>query len=248
MPNFNGNGGGGEKDRRRALDRLPEKMKDEQKAVDRKAADRKLAKDGPLQPFEPRCKVCTHPNRRWIERMILEGHTDSAIERSFSDDPNNSCPRRSVANHREKGHMGIQEAAIRAIIEEEARLEGRHFEEGVRDVLSKKAMFEVMMRQAYKDAVVDKVTTIEPRDMIQMAKIIGEWEQGAATAAVEEARMQMQIMLQAIKNIFGPAEQIQLGREIKRLRKMDGIAIEVEAEFEEPKQLEYVDATVQDSN
>jgi hypothetical protein len=109
-------------------------------------------------------------------------------------------------------------------------------------------MFEVMMRQAYKDAVVDKVTTIEPRDMIQMAKIIGEWEQGAATAAVEEARMQMQIMLQAIKNIFGPAEQIQLGREIKRLRKMDGIAIEVEAEFEEPKQLEYVDATVQDSN
>lgn len=243
-PNFgnNGNGNGGA-DRRRALDRLPEKMKAEEKAETRKDLEVRQKRAAPARYYESRCKVCNSQHRNWVEKMIMLGQTPSAIERAFEGNLDGEIPRRSVATHK-KEHMAIEDAAMAALIEQEAQIEGLNIEEGIRDTLTKKAMFEIMMRKAYKDAV-EGTTTIEPRDMIQMAKIIGEWEQGSATAAVEEARLQIQIFMQAIKSVFGPDEQVILGREVKRLRKMDGVSRELELALE-PRKLEpaYVDAEV----
>lgn len=242
-PNFNnGSNGNGGADRRRALDRLPEKMKAEEKADKRAEEVVKYKRGAPARFYESRCKVCTSPHRQWVEKMIMLGQTPSAIERSFQDDPEGGVPRRSITKHKNE-HMAIEDAAMAALIEHEAKIEGLSIEEGVRDTLTKTAMFEIMMRRAYKDAI-DGTTTIEPRDMIQMAKILGEWEQGSATAAVEEARLQIQIFMQAIKSVFGPEEQVLLRREVARLRKMDGISREIELALEPKKLLEYVDAEV----
>jgi hypothetical protein len=243
MPSFNGNGDYKEAARRRALERLPEKMQAEQKSAERKEVAVRQSRAAPARFTENRCKVCTSPHRNWVENMIGLGHSPSAIERAFQGNPEGEIPRRSVATHSEK-HMDIQDTAMRAIIEQEARLEGRNFDEGMRDLLTKKSMFEIMMRKAFKD-VQDGTTTVEPRDMIQMAKILGEWETGSAAAAVEEYKVQMHIFLTAIKNVFGPEDQIILGREVKRLRKLEGLGGKVEEVLNRPQlEPEYVDATI----
>lgn len=220
MPDFKKDSDG-EAERKRALARLPENMKEEARADTRTAIEKAQKRGAPPKIIEPRCKVCTHPNRQWIEKMIVLGETPTAISRAFehTDEP---VPRRSVSNHQKEGHLDLRDAALRAVIESEAELEGRNHEEGVRDILTKRGVFEVMFRKGYEDVVNGNIT-VEPRDMIQMARVMAEWESQAALAAVDEARLQVQIFTQAIRNTWTPEMQAALVAEIKRLKKTHGL-------------------------
>lgn len=187
----------------------------------------------------PQCHVCMSERRLWIERQLMRGRSYAAIANSLPPEvtPGGSTrkiDRRSIAHH-SKEHMPLDSAVVRAVLEEEADLLGQNWEEGVRGALTNRGMLRTLIQKAYEDAM-NNVTTVEPRDMVQMIKQFNEMENSTATAATEEAKMAVRIFTEAIQNVVKDMLEPELGEEfkraivaeVKRLRSRDEIDIEVE--------------------
>lgn len=195
---------------------------------------------------EPRCHVCMSERRLWIERQLLKGRSYSAIAKSL---PPERLPeggeriidRRSIGNHAQS-HMPLDQAVMRAVLEEEADLVGQNWEEGVRGAFTNRGALNTLIRKAYEDAM-SGVTTVEPRDLIQMMKLYNEMDSSASTAATEEAKMAVRIFMEAIQNVVAemlePDEAEEMKRaiveEVQRLRKRDEIDVEVESNMRLPR-------------
>lgn len=187
----------------------------------------------------PQCHVCQSERRLWIERQLLKGRSYSAIAHSLPPEilpggGQRTIDRRAIANH-SKNHMPLDSAVIRAVLEEEADLLGQNWEEGVRGAITTRGMFNVMMQKAFDDAM-NGITTIEPRDFIQMARVYNEMVSSEGAAATEEAKMAVRIFMEAIQNVVADmldpelAEEVKrnIALEVRRLRERDEIDIEVE--------------------
>jgi hypothetical protein len=232
-----------ENERRRALERLPEKMKAEELAEHRKIIEKAQKRGAPPRFIEPRCKVCTSEHRNWIELQLARGYSATAIERIFEGSPN-PIPRRSISNHAQKGHMSIEDSAMRAVIEHEADLEGKLAQEGVQEILTKKSILHVMARRGIDD-VINGNTTVEPRDLIQIIRAINEMEVNSSSSAVEEARIQVQILSEAIRRACPDDIQAKILVEIKKLKnqyELDSVdkLLEAPSEREEISDAEVV--------
>lgn len=187
----------------------------------------------------PQCFVCQSERRLWIERQLLKGRSYSAIANSLPPEilpggEQRKIDRRSIAHH-SKEHMPLDQAVVRAIMEEEADLLGQNWEEGVRGAFTNRGALNALIRKAFDDAM-NNVTTVEPRDLIQMVKLYNEMESGTATAATEEAKIAVRIFMEAIQNVVTDmldpelAEEMKrnIVEEVKRLRSRDEIDVEVE--------------------
>jgi hypothetical protein len=119
--------------------------------------------------------------------------------------------------------MSIEDEAIRAIIEYEADLEGKLHDESVNNILTMRSMLDIMARKGF-EAVLREDVTVEPRDMIQIVRVKNEMDQSAATAAVEEAKLQVQLMTEAVKIAFpNRDDQARLVVAIRKLKKTYGL-------------------------
>lgn len=179
-------------ERQRSGDAVKEKWRSE----DRKAIADAEALIAPPVIKEPRCHVCTSDYRLYIERQLLKGRSYRAIEQSVPNGPS----RKSISEHYKK-HMDLDSAAIRAILEEEASAIGQNFEEGVRGAVTMRGMLAVLIQKGYDDAMAG-ITTVEPKDLIQMAKLANDLNEGSGTAAVEEARLAISIFKEALQNVL----------------------------------------------
>lgn len=195
-------------------------------------AERNMSPD---RIVEPRCDTCTHPYRDFIETMLIKGQPYLAISNRVSP----KVDRRSISNHF-KNHMDLQDVALRSILEEEAKIQGRNFEEGVNDIITKRAVLEVSLRKGYED-VVKGVTTVEPRDLIQIAKVLGEMDLHQNQIGLDELRAQVQIFIQAIKDVCDADTQNQIGQRVKQLRSREGVEAAIEKAMDPP---EIAEATV----
>jgi hypothetical protein len=224
-------------DKQKAEDRLPKPSSNggAPAPVTRRAA--------PPAVVEPRCKVCKSQYRHWIESMIAAGESQTAIAKRLENLPE-PVPRRSIGRHVREDHMDLADATIRRIIEQEAELEGRNIEDGVNNLLTKHSMLDVLARKGYQD-VIDGNVTVEPRDLIQIIRVMAEMESQSAIGAVEEARLQVQMMAEAIRRAFPDAEdQAKVKRELRYLKRN----YEVEnAEKLLESSTEIVEATVVDT-
>lgn len=182
------------------------------------------------------CQTCQHPHRLWIERQVLKGRSYKAIAESLPpDSEGHQLDRRSISNHYSKGHMPLDSAIMRGVLEEEAGVLGQNFEEGVRGAFTNRGALNTLIRKAYEDAM-SGVTTVEPRDLIQMVKLYNEMDSSASLAATEEAKLAVRIFMEAIQNVLADRFEIEEANEIKselrleiqRLRQRDDIDIEVE--------------------
>lgn len=172
--------------------------------------------------FEPRCHVCQHPHRDWIEMMLIKGASYKGLQdRVPALQGHDKLDRRSIANHH-KVHMDLQDTAIRAILEREADLQANDYKEGVEDAITKRGVLEVMLRTGFQD-VIAGVTTVEPRDLIQLAKVLGDMDQHQSQVGLDEARAQVQIFIQAIKNVCDLDTQADIANEVRRLRSRENI-------------------------
>jgi hypothetical protein len=173
----------------------------------------------PPRKFEPRCSVCKHPYRDWIESILLRG---SFSYKGISERVQPSLDRRAISHHY-KNHMDLQDAALIAIIEEEANLEGLDTEHAVRDIITKRGVLEIALRKGYED-ILNGVTTVEPRDLIQIAKVLGDMDANAYETGLDELRSQVQIFIQAIKDTCDREMQAAIGQRVKELRKRENIS------------------------
>lgn len=194
--------------------------------------------------FEPRCHVCQHPHRDWIEMMLIKGASYKGLQQRVPPlQGHEKLDRRSISNHH-KNHMDLKDAAIRAILEREADLQSQDYKEGVEDAITKRGVLEVMLRKGFDD-IVNNVTTVEARDLIQLAKVLGDMDSVAGQVGLDEARAQVQIFIQAIKNVCDLEQQGEIAEEVRRLRSRENIDTRFEDIITSPPlvQIEVGDAT-----
>jgi hypothetical protein len=172
---------------------------------------------GKLPPriVEPRCHTCQSDYRDYIEREIIRGHSYLAIAKSIPDGPD----RRSISKHH-KEHMAITAAAYRAILEEEASLEGQNYDEGVRGAITNRGVLELMIRKGFDD-VIDNNTMVEPKDLIQIIKLKSEKDANHAQIQVETYKRQVDLFKQAILEVVPPDMQARIVAKVKKLRQLE---------------------------
>src|SRR3954463_11875274 len=102
----------------------------------------------PPRIVESRCHTCNSEFRDYIEKELIRGHSYQAISKSLGGTPD----RRSISTHY-KDHMAITSAAIRAILEEEASLEGQNFDEGARGAITSRGVLEILIRKGFDDVL-----------------------------------------------------------------------------------------------
>lgn len=203
---------------------------------------------------EPRCHVCQHPYRAWIETMLIRGQSYKGLqERIPPIEGHGKLDRRGISNHHKK-HMDLQDAALRAILEREADLQSQDYKEGLDDAITKRGVLEVMLRKGYDD-ILSGVTTVEARDLIQLAKLLAEMDSNQNMVAVDELRAQVQIFIQAIKNVCPPEMQNIIAQEVRKLRGRENIEAQYEEAITEPAQItatveyeEITDASIIESS
>lgn len=204
----------------------------DQNRADLEEAEAQLA---PPTITEARCHVCQSEHRMWIERQILKGRAYKAIAESLPPDRDGvKIDRRSISNHYSK-HMPLDSAVVRGILEEEADLVGQNFHEGVKGAITMQGMLRVLVQKGYDDALAG-ITTVEPRDIVQMIKSYNEMVSNQGEAATEEAKIVVRIFMDAIKNViedeFDPERanelKVRISEEVKRLRAREEIDMEVE--------------------
>jgi hypothetical protein len=204
-----------------------------QNRADLEEAERQMA---PPVIHVAQCHTCSCPKRFWIERQLLKGASYSAIARSLEQDPTitQKVNSQSIAQHA-KNHMPLDQAIVRGIMEEEASLIGQNWEEGVKGAITNRGMLRTLATRGWEDAM-SGVTTVEPRDMIQIIRVLNELDNSLGTAATEEAILTVRIFTEAIGNVVTDlldtetADLVKqaLVDEVKRLRARDAIEVEVE--------------------
>lgn len=145
---------------------------------------------------EPRCKVCQSPHRSLIDQMLVAGMTYSEIERQFEFA---QIPRRSISAHKDK-HLGYEEAAIREVIEREARAAQKNYDEGVARLVTNNAYLEVAKQKAY-DALINDNIVVEPKDAVKIIEMLEKSQDRHQGIAMDELRMQFQMFMQAVKEL-----------------------------------------------
>lgn len=175
------------------------------------------ATSGSLPPriVEARCHTCQSEFRDYIERELIRGHSYLAISKSLGGSPD----RRSISTHH-KEHMAITQAAYRAILEEEASLEGQNFQEGVRGAITNRGILELMIRKGFDD-IIDDNTMVEPKDLIQIIKLKTEMDAAYVTEQIETYKRQVEIFKQAILEVVPPDMQSQLVARVKKIRQRE---------------------------
>jgi hypothetical protein len=195
-------------------------------AANRAALERTEREGAPPVTFEPRCRVCTSKYRNHIESLLVKGISYSWIENNVPfDEDGGKIDRRSVSNHA-KRHMAYQDAAVRAILEEEARLSAQNYEEGVRGAITHRGVLEIALRRAYED-IINGTTTVEPRDLISIVTTIQKMDEQTEQVAVNELRAQVQAFTEAIKAETGPDTWARIFDRFKRIMSDDGMSAQI---------------------
>jgi hypothetical protein len=185
---------------------------------------------------EPKCYTCQSPHRLWIERRLMKGDAYKTIAASLPPHPETGklVDRRSISNHA-KNHMPLESGVVRAVLEEEANLIGQNLEEGIAGAFSMRGALNVLVRKAFDDALAG-ITTVEPRDLVQMIKLFNEMDSSSSTRMVEEAKASVSIFRDAMRNTLTDmfekeqAEEIAhaVVREVKRLREQYEMESDIE--------------------
>jgi hypothetical protein len=201
-----------------------------------KAVERRMA---PERIYQSRCSVCNHPFRDWVELMLVRGMQ----YKTLADRVSPPLSRHAISNHH-KEHMDLQDQAFRQIIETEAELQGTIHDEGVADLVTKRAVLEIAMRKGFED-ILNDVTTVEPRDLIQISKVLADMDSHQYEVGLDELRSQVQLFIQAIKDVCDPETQGAIGLRVKELRKREGIIGAFEEEMTSPPPVKLItEATV----
>lgn len=145
--------------------------------------------------YEPRCLVCTSKFRHAIERMIALGTNYSEIERTFGTE----VPRRSISRHA-KEHLSYEQAAIREIIEHEARQVQVNHEDGVKGRVMWRSYLSAALKRAWDD-LIEGNARIDPAVAIQIIQQMDKFDKESSSAAMEELRLQFDAFMEAVKRV-----------------------------------------------
>jgi hypothetical protein len=158
--------------------------------------------------LEPRCHVCMSKHRKAIDRMIAYGTNYTEISRIFGGE----IDRRSIANHAQK-HLGYEDAAVRKIIEDEARDAEENAELGIQGALMRRVFLNTALQKAF-EALVNGQQSVETRDAVAIIETLEKLERQSSGAQLDEIKMQFAAFIQAIKEVASARGDVSLGSDI----------------------------------
>jgi len=226
--------------RKRILDRNSgAELKRRWEQGDRAEIDKREVSIAPPRIIEKRCHVCVSPYRDFIEEALVRGHSYERIARQVPVDENNKkIDRRSIANHL-KNHMDLQRMAIVEELQIEARAASQNIEEGSQGAKTDRGFLKTAIAKGFDD-IIKGVSTVEPKDMIQMIKLLNELNSSASNTRAEETEVQLRIFVRAVQEVCDKETLEAIVDKAHALREMDDIEVEVRGIMipSEPKMIE----------
>jgi hypothetical protein len=194
---------------------------------DRQALDEREAALAPPRIVEPKCRVCQSEYRDYIEKALVEMHSYENIAEKVPPLKNGkTVDRRSISNHYKK-HMDLERQGIRAELEEEARVLQQNVDTGTLGARTDRGMLKVMASKAFKD-IIKGVTTVEPKDLISIIKLLNELNSNAAGTRAEENEIALRTFVRSIQVVCTPEQITKIVQEAERIRGLDDVSFEME--------------------
>jgi|ERR1019366_3326506 hypothetical protein len=225
--------------RKRILDRKSgADLKKRWEQGDRADLEKREASLAPPIIVEPRCHCCSSEYRSFIEESLVKGHSyESIAKRVPPDEDGKQIDRRSIANHY-KEHMDLQRTAIREELEDEARALGQNIEEGSKGAKTDRGILKTAIAKGFDD-ILKGVSTVEPKDMIQMIKLLNELNSNASTTRAEETEVSLRIFVRAIQEVCDQETIAAIVAKAETLRELDNVDFAVRGVMiPEPKMIE----------
>lgn len=135
----------------------------------------------------PQCDTCTHPARIEIEKRLLSGHSYREISRHYSETEyavggeTRVFPKvgfMSIRNHFQQGHMPVEAAALRQILDQRSAALSEHYDEETARIVDGHGFAQQVLRRAQEELVVGNLKP-SVQDGLAAAKLIAEMEAAA---------------------------------------------------------------------
>jgi hypothetical protein len=132
----------------------------------------------------PQCDTCTHPARIEIEKRLLSGHSYREIARHYSEteyavgSDTRVFPKvgfMSIRNHFQQGHMPVEAAALRQILDERSAALSEHYDEETARIVDGHGFAQQVLRRAQEELVTGNLQP-SVQDGLAAAKLIAEME------------------------------------------------------------------------
>jgi E3 ubiquitin-protein ligase DOA10 len=162
--------------------------------------------------------VCQSEFREAIEEWITEGAPYLRIEERTG------VERRSIANHAKK-HMDMARSAISDELMDEARALAQDVE--TKGTITDRGILRVMASKGFKD-IINGVTTVEPKDMIAIIKLLNELNSNVANTRAEENEIALRTFVRAIENVCDKDTIVAIVAEAERIKDLDDISFQME--------------------
>lgn len=154
----------------------------------------------------PSCLVCKSGFREEIEGALLKSYTASAIVQYLPEDCGLSA--RNINEHVRNGHLPIDDAIVRSLVERRAEELGQSIEEAVAPLVDHISFARVGLQKAFAKLASDE---LEPTlaDGIAFAKILQQVEESVGVGMDEEAVYQAFLVYNRAIHRHADAEQLQ---------------------------------------
>lgn len=204
---------------------------------DRIALEEKSQMSAPPEISIGQCHVCQSPHREWIENAIMKGTSYARIAQKITDEKGEPLDRRSVSSHYRKGHMNLQREEIRAELEEEAALLKQNVDDGTLGAKTDRGILKVLVSKGFDD-VITGVSSVEPKDLIQIIKLLNELNSNVESSRASENEVSLRTFVRAIENVLGDKPELIRGivEEAERIRKLDDVDFAMEGILIHPRQ------------
>jgi len=199
---------------RRSGEVLKRKWADE----DRAAIEKRRQDSSPPAINVPTCHVCQSEYRDFIEESIAEGIPYVRIEERVGID------RRSIANHGAK-HMEMARQAIADELMIEARALAQDVETS--GTITDRGILRVMASKGFKD-IINGVSSVEPKDLIAIIKLLNELNSNVANTRAEENEIALRTFVRAIETVCDMETIKLIVAEAERIKDLDDISFEME--------------------
>lgn len=161
----------------------------------------------------PQCNTCTHPARGDIELMIIQNHAYRDIAQRFSGTEYEvggetrvfpEIGYMSIYRHFERGHLPVEAAALRQIVDERAKDMGVSYDEQTAAIVDGYTLAKQVLYRTH-EGLADGSLRPSVQDGLAAAKLLKEFEQSAGGQLDAEA------WSQAMMRYFEIAQQIMPG-------------------------------------
>jgi hypothetical protein len=170
------------------------------------------------------------PYRFDVEEDLLGGRTYMKIAQSLPEDA--ELNHENVRNHYRNGHLPLEQAAVRGIVEARAEAVGKRIEDNVETLIDGMALAEVVVEKTFQSIASGDIRP-DVRDGLAAAKFLaemGEYDEGGADmAAITEAF----IVYHENAQQFMSAEQFEaFGKALKKNPVLNALARRYEGQGE----------------